>query len=96
MPLVSRGKPVAVSSGDGAAVVDPAPDFGARLRTIVGRLRTAGKVVLVPRIPYKLGGDLGAYNAQVDAVRGIRAAGRARFLRMVPRASRAARRRRAP
>lgn len=48
-----------------------ATDYGARLRTIVERLRAAGKNVLVPRIPYKLGGEayLAPYNAEVDAVR---------------------------
>jgi lysophospholipase L1-like esterase len=63
-----------------SATADPqyAPDFGARLRIIVTRLQAAGKTVYVPRIPYKTGGEayLGAYNAQVDAVRaelGLRA-----------------------
>jgi lysophospholipase L1-like esterase len=48
-----------------------APAFGARLRMLVAKLRDAGKVVLIPHIPYKTGGEwyLDAYNAQIDAVR---------------------------
>ena len=57
-----------------AANQDPqfAPAFGDRLRVIVRELKAAGKTVFVPRIPYRTGGEayLGAYNAQVDAVRG--------------------------
>ncbi len=47
-----------------------APGFGDRLRIIVGKLQAAGKTVLVPRIPWNVGGAayLGAFNAQVDTV----------------------------
>lgn len=56
-----------------SATGDPSrvPEFGARLRVIVGKLIAAGKTVRVPRIPYKTGGEayLPAFNAEIDAVR---------------------------
>jgi acyl-CoA thioesterase I len=52
------------ASGDAAQ----AAAFGRNLQTIVERLERAGKSVFIPRIPYKNGSDLTAYNRVIDEV----------------------------
>lgn len=52
------------ASGDAAQ----AATFGRNLQMIIERLKSAGKSVFVPRIPYKNGSDLTAYNRVLDEV----------------------------